>query len=1030
MKNRFRHRPVAPTRILRWLGVEAGEAAPLGWLVVRALVASAATVLGLSYQSALFLQFFPASLLPWQYAASALAVVAVTPGYAALRRRWSESGAERALLAVIAAGLAAGSLAPRLLLEPVSVFLFTVWVGLAGFFANLGVWDAAVRLFPGRRARWLTPLVSAAATLGCVLGGLLTRLLAASTGNDALLPVLLGLTALAALLAARPTCPEAPPSRSVGRAAGILRQGAALLRSNRLALFLTLVVFLSTPLFLVVDFAFKKGLQQHYDADGVATFLGDYYLGVNAAVFLAQTFLMGRLLTRVGVTLVAVATPAAAAVAAGFLIGVSSLAAAAALATVVGVLRYTFFQNSRNQLLTPLSPPDKSTASLLSRTVVLPVGSVAAGLVLLPARDADLAALGLLAVVLALTLIWAAGRAGAAYGEELLSSLRRRVLTLGPGEEGFAQPDAAAVRVLRRTVQEGDDHDADFCASILAQWNLLEAGDVEHLVGRSDRDVRRRALDLAERLDRSARESLLARRIEQETDDELRETICERLAGIAPTRAARLGETWLSGAATSWRRVVGARLLLAAGRPMPAERVADVLRDLDGSDVPRLAALRVAAAIGGTAGIERTRRALDDGDRAVRRAALGAIAAARLAPLFPELERALADPPCREAAFAALAAVGGLDDLLRRHLFERPDPRTAFYLVRAVARPDTAVDPATQARLLEGGRTWVRAALLAALERPGGSGLPPAVESRRLERSLALELAGCVLARHRARAPHTVLELDFQRTVTRRAVFSALRLADPADRPWLMRVESSLDSSDPRRRNAALELLESRTRAGRPWLVPALEGSTEQALLALRRLGVTPPAEDAEAASLCWTFSPDRWMAAAVEALEKGTEMHDPLVDPKLLGKAVALRRSALFRDLATETLLEIARRAEEVYLGAGDLLFEEGQAADGLYFVAAGELEVLLHGRRINELRSGAVLGEVALLDRGPRTATVRARSSAELLRLSPELFDDVLEDYPEVARAAIALLVEHIRRQSAGSAAEAPTAEVERRS
>jgi len=134
-------------------------------------------------------------------------------------------------------------------------------------------------------------------------------------------------------------------------------------------------------------------------------------------------------------------------------------------------------------------------------------------------------------------------------------------------------------------------------------------------------------------------------------------------------------------------------------------------------------------------------------------------------------------------------------------------------------------------------------------------------------------------------------------------------------------------------------------------------------------------------------------------------------IDPRILQKVLCLQNSSFFSNLPFDLLLEIARLGEEVHVPSGETLFEEKDPADGLYFVLSGELEIRMGGACVNRLTDGSVLGEIALLDGGVRTASCVARGNALLLRFEPVLFDEIVEDYPEVARRVLATLVERFR-------------------
>lgn len=101
-----------------------------------------------------------------------------------------------------------------------------------------------------------------------------------------------------------------------------------------------------------------------------------------------------------------------------------------------------------------------------------------------------------------------------------------------------------------------------------------------------------------------------------------------------------------------------------------------------------------------------------------------------------------------------------------------------------------------------------------------------------------------------------------------------------------------------------------------------------------------------------------------------------------------------LFRDLSTEEVREIVRVSEQRAIAAGDLLFEQGDEARALYMIQSGELEVRATSPFADEvvlahLGPGAVVGEMALLEGGSRSATVEALSDCTVFELSHDAFN-----------------------------------------
>lgn len=107
------------------------------------------------------------------------------------------------------------------------------------------------------------------------------------------------------------------------------------------------------------------------------------------------------------------------------------------------------------------------------------------------------------------------------------------------------------------------------------------------------------------------------------------------------------------------------------------------------------------------------------------------------------------------------------------------------------------------------------------------------------------------------------------------------------------------------------------------------------------------------------------------------------------------LRRSTFFAALDDDELERLFGAMQGVFLAAGEVLFEAGEPADGLFVVAAGTVEITVdHGarrHRLGVLGPGKVFGELSLLDRGPRTATCSALDDVVLLELGSLVLDDL---------------------------------------
>jgi CRP-like cAMP-binding protein len=136
------------------------------------------------------------------------------------------------------------------------------------------------------------------------------------------------------------------------------------------------------------------------------------------------------------------------------------------------------------------------------------------------------------------------------------------------------------------------------------------------------------------------------------------------------------------------------------------------------------------------------------------------------------------------------------------------------------------------------------------------------------------------------------------------------------------------------------------------------------------------------------------------------------------------LARISLFAGLDQAELAAIARHAFVRRLARGQILFSQGEPSDHLFLVRSGRLRVYVASTHGEELvlsvsGPGAALGELSVLDREPRSATVEALEAAELIAVPGDDARTLLETNPKALRAVAVALAAGMRRLS-GTAAD----------
>jgi CRP-like cAMP-binding protein len=130
------------------------------------------------------------------------------------------------------------------------------------------------------------------------------------------------------------------------------------------------------------------------------------------------------------------------------------------------------------------------------------------------------------------------------------------------------------------------------------------------------------------------------------------------------------------------------------------------------------------------------------------------------------------------------------------------------------------------------------------------------------------------------------------------------------------------------------------------------------------------------------------------------------------LSVPVSADSEPLTTELSDEDFLALFDYVEDiVHLEPGKILFKKGEKGSHMYVVKSGELAVGEGNYVFDTLRSGAVVGEMALIDEGPRSATVRARTKVELIPVSQSRFLFLVQQTPLFAVRILRVMSSRLR-------------------
>jgi HEAT repeat protein len=950
------------TFLARALRVRTGEGRVVGLVVALMFVSVASLTIGESAVDALFLERIGAHALPLMYLAQGAVTFAVMLALTGLLTRL---GRRRSYLL---APLSLGSvlIAERFLLVTGARWIYPVlWVTVAvgTLVQAIFLWGTAGAVIDTRQAKRLFPIFAAGGILGAVAGGLSTKALAAAIGAENLLLVWsVGLATAFVLvrLTLGPAVRARARRRVARRTASALRdvaQGLAFVRRSRLLTWMTVGAVLFSVLFYSLFLPFARAATDRFpNADDLAGFLGVFSAAVTGAALLASILVTNRLFVWFGVAAMIVVLPLLYAAAFGVVLVESAFVTLVIVRFVTGVWLQGVASPGWETLVNVVPEARRDQVRAFLNGGPTQAGTAIAGLVALLGQQAlstrQLAGIGLVTALLTLATAAAIRRSYTGALVEALRAGRPRVFDRTPG------PLAHSLRTAQP--------DAEAIRTLTAS---LRSGDihVRRLAFELLADWRPdpRPVELLQGLhddDPSVRLAVVRSLDLSEPSDRraLAETIHDPDPHVAAVAAARaLGTVAGSAPMTRLRELMEdreewiRRSAVEALRHAPVEQAAALSRDLldDGAPAVRAAALETFAAAAPEAALEPARAALHDGDPEVRLSAGRALGAIGT-PALDDVLGALSDPATMDAAVEAVRALDA------EGASERVRGFVASAAVRAMADRDAALAVPTDGPVA----TLLRDAFLD--------------RGRRVARSALWALS--MVASNRA-ATEAALE--------------------------------SLDARDPIQLANALETLEA---SGNQALVRPLLFLWEPAQAAR-------PAAGAEWMAGALGDGDDliRNCAELLRAEAGGGEMSRPHnAALSVIERVILLRTVPLFADLSPVDLERVAAFAEERAYTAGETIAAEGELGAELHLVVEGTVRVVQDRsgaeRDLARRTKGDVIGEMSIITKAPRVASLVAEGDVRTIRIGQREFESMLRERPDVALAVMRVLAQRLGKET----------------
>ncbi len=1011
-------------RILETFKIKLGEERMSALLVGLMLFTSAGAAMGGNATEALFFARFGVEFLPSMYVILGLFTFVTSMAITIIMGRFSKQRLFIALPLIIGFALIAERV---ILLLNIKWFFAVMWLvmNVIGGLQGLLIWGLAGAACDTRQAKRLFPLFSAGGILGTVLGGLLTQPTARWLHSENLLLIWAG-TLFIAFFLSRSLIGKTTPAMG---ASSHKKQPSIFIEMQRGYKFvhqspIMQLVSYSAILFSVCYFSlalpFSRGVTAQFpDADRLAGFLGLFQSITTIVALIASLFFANRLFARFGIMPMLLLFPIIYFV--GF--GVLSFSAPFAILVSVRFMQMMWMQGIAGTAwqalfnVVPYEQRDQVRAFISG--VPEQAGTFIAGLILVVGEQAlnpgQLYIIGLTAAALLVYIIW---RASKAYANALVEALRAGQPQMFVSEEepfGGFHTDAAAVSVAIKGMNDSDQATRLVSIEILGNLSLPEVTnnlvtaladdnalirsaalrsltrvkassallDIAASLSDPEPDVRLQAVDSLRQLSRYSRgvsvqiESLLV-----DQDPQVRARSAQTLLSFGAHPKAKNILHGMAADSDPIIRVYALNALAECGDGSAFELGLSALEDAN--PVVRKTAPQMLVGTDPQRALSPIIRNLNDDDSYVRRAladALGKIGT----PALDSLLIALANPSYEDGALMALELLPAQKASLQIRAHAIGTAKSALHYHQL------ALGLAQKFGRTISGDSRHQLLIESLHDKAHRSGLN------------SLRAVGLIKGRDAVRV---AIENLRSREASQRA--NALEVLESIGeveiiRPLLALWESGESTSVPLPEHWLLELLHDPYSWLRACAVLVAAGSKDQGIIfALQILSQSDP---------------DSIVRDVAEKALLGDRLMDTLATIPLMERILFLRRVPIFADLSPADLKQVAAITAEAVFADGDILAHQGESGDEMYIVVSGVVSVMMtsgdqkEAREVARRSSGDYVGEMAIINREPRIATLVASGTVRTLCIEQKKFEGILRERPEISLAMMRVLCRRLK-------------------
>jgi CRP/FNR family cyclic AMP-dependent transcriptional regulator len=992
------------TRLAQALSIRPGESRMASLMLGTMLFTAMGAALGGTGIEALFFARFGVEYLPYMFVGLGITSMVISFGTSAALG----SIPRRLLYIAIPLFIAVVLVIARLALLTGQSWLYpALWLGKEVLNSLIGImiWGIAGVVCDTRQAKRLFPLFNASRILGQVIGGFVTGALVGSIGVENLLLVWTG-ALLLAFVFSRTLLPKQPvlasPLKSRQKPSLLIEEmqrGYQYVRGSRLMRWVSLAAVLFSLLFFSISLPFSRAATEQYiNEENLAAFLGLFNGFSTAAAFLASLFFANRLFARVGIMLCILIFPVI------YLVGFASLAL---LPIFVIIVSFRFIQmlwlsgiaDPAYQAMFNVVPPERrDQVRAFIDGVPGQAGTFLAGAILIVGEQTlepqQLYLVGLAAAALCAFAIY---RARGGYNEALVEALHEGNPHLFYSEEqpfgGFRQ-DAAAVRAALDGLNHPDPIIRRVSAEILGHLSLPEAEETL-IKGSNDSDALVRAACL--------------RALAQAKATSAFDRIAAALQDPEPD--------------VRFEAVAALSVLKDSSRDLP-ELIYPLLDDVDSRVSTRAASvlLRMPDPFEGRPGDQQT---------------------AKEARSFLRHTAAMGELSDREHAIIAMGEWGDSEafDFLVNELRDRDLPirirrvvlaslagidatKAISYLVDALSHSDVSIRETVAGLLGQIGEPAIAPVLLALRNPKQEAGALLALQ--RLPMPPEKPIEKYTRAAVSRAVEYDALMRGVKSQVQNEAVGLLIESLQKKSNEYGIRALRSIGLlGDRNAMNLAIEILEMRNSAQRANVIEALESLNVrwrriiQPLMGLWEEEAAPdPVRKVDWQRL--VTDEDIWIrdCALFAAHTLGELKMENIATLSLMERILFFKRVPLFANLSPSDIKQVAALAQEESFGDGVAMTHEGDVGDVMFIIVSGEVRVTStkdqNQVELARRQAGEYVGEMALISKEPRSATLTSVGNVRALCIDQKSFESLLRDRPDVSLAVIQVLCDRLKEAS----------------